>query len=49
MNIVRPIILGYYSPSQNGTVVSPSGIAPCLTGGGKGHDVDKPKILVMYD
>ena len=21
----------------------------CLTGGGKGHDVDKPKILLEYD
>lgn len=25
------------------------GIALCITGGGKGHDVDKPKILIEYD
>ena len=41
--------LGYYSPSQNGLVVSPFGIAPCLAGGGKGHDTDKPKILIEYN
>ena len=29
----RPIILGRYSPSQNGIVVSPKGIALCLAGG----------------
>lgn len=29
----RPMILGRYSPSQNGIVVSPSGIALCLAGG----------------
>jgi len=44
-----PIILGKYSPSQNGVVVSPKGIALCISGGGKGHDVDKPKILIEYD
>ena len=32
----RPIILGSYSPSQNGIIVHPKGIALCLTGGGKG-------------
>lgn len=41
--------LGSYSPSQNGIIVSPHGIALCITGGGKGHDVDKPKILIEYD
>ncbi len=45
----RPIVLGLYSPSQNGVVVSPRGIALCISGGGRGHDVDKPKILVEYD
>lgn len=45
----HPIVLGFYSPSQNGIIVSPLGIAPCLVGGGKGHDVDKPKILIAYD
>ena len=44
-----PIILGRYSPSQNGIVVSPAGIALCLAGGGNGHDTDKPKILIEYD
>ncbi len=44
-----PVILGYYSPSQNGIVVSPIGIALCLAGGGKGHDMDKPKILIEYE
>ena len=45
----KPIILGKYSPSQNGIVVSPRGIALCLAGGGNGHDTDKPKILIEYD
>ena len=45
----RPIVLGSYSPSQNGIIVSPHGIALCIAGGGKGHDVDKPKILIEYD
>nr|DAE17112.1 MAG TPA: hypothetical protein [Siphoviridae sp. ctbvd11] len=45
----RSIILGLYSPSQNGIVVHPKSIAFCLTGGGKGHDVDKPKILLEYE
>ena len=49
MNNNHPIILGSYSPSQNGIIVHPKGIALCLTGGGKGHDVDKPKILLEYD
>ena len=49
MNNPRPIILGSYSPSQNGIIVSPHGIALCIAGGGKGHDVDKPKILITYD
>ena len=49
MNSNRPIILGSYSPSQNVIIVSPSGIDLCLCGGGKGHDVDKPKILLEYD
>lgn len=49
MNINRPIILGSYSPSQNGIIVHPKGVALCLCGGGKGHDVDKPKILLEYE
>ncbi len=48
-NNPRPIILGSYSPSQNGIIVSPRGIALCIAVGGKGHDVDKPKILIEYD
>ena len=48
-NNPRPIVLGSYSPSQNGIIVSPHGIALCIAGGGKGHDVDKPKILIEYD
>ena len=32
----RPIILGSYSPSQNGIIVHPKGIALCLCGGAKG-------------
>lgn len=48
-NNPRPIILGSYNPSQNGIIVSPRGIALCIVGGGKGHDVDKPKILIEYD
>lgn len=34
MNNPRPIILGSYSPSQNGIIVSPHGIALCIAGGG---------------
>ena len=49
MNSNRPIILGSYSPSQNGIIVHPKGISLFLTGGGKGHDVDKPIILLEYD
>lgn len=47
--IDKPIILGRYSPSQNGIVVSPRGPALCLAGGGNGHDTDKPKILIEYE
>lgn len=36
MNSNRPIILGSYSPSQNGIIVHPKGIALCLCGGAKG-------------
>lgn len=46
---IRPIILGRYSLSQNGIIVSVKGIALCIAGGDKGHDVDKPKILIEYD
>ena len=47
MNVeIRPIVLGRYSPSQNGIIVSAKGIALCIAGGGKGHDVDKTKILI---
>ena len=49
MGDVGVVKLGYYSPSQNGIVVSPYGIALCLSGGGKGHDIDKPKILLKYE
>ena len=41
--------LGYYSNSQNGVIVSRHGIAPCVCGGGKGHDTDVPKILIEYN
>lgn len=44
-----PIVLGQYSPSQNGIVVSPFGPSLCVSGGGNGHDTDKPKILIEYD
>ena len=40
--------LGLYSPSQNGVIVSPNGICPCVSGGGRGHDIDRPKILIEY-
>ena len=43
------IRLGLYSDSQNGLIVSPWGICPCISGGGKGHDIDRPKILVEYN
>ena len=42
------IKLGLYSPSQNGVIVSPNGICLCVSGGGKGHDIDRTKILVEY-
>lgn len=45
----RVIKLGYYSNSQNGVIVSRHGIAPCVCGGGKGHDTDVPKILIEYE
>ena len=35
MNNPNPIVLGRYSPSQNGIIVSPFGIALCITGGVK--------------
>lgn len=35
MGDVGVVKLGYYSPSQNGIVVSPYGIALCLSGGAK--------------
>ena len=38
-----PIILGRYSPSQNGTVISPNGIAPCIAGGVKATTPTNPK------
>lgn len=44
-----PIVLGKYSNSQNGIIVSSKGIALCISGGGKGHDTDKPKILIEYE
>ena len=30
---IHPIVLGEYSPSQNGIIVSPLGIAQCIAGG----------------
>lgn len=33
MNNPHPIVLGRYSPSQNGIIVSPFGIALCIAGG----------------
>jgi hypothetical protein len=45
----RVVKLGYYSNSQNGVIVSRHGIAPCVCGGGKGHDTDVPKILIEYN
>lgn len=40
------IKLGYYSNSQNGLIVSVKGVAPCISGGGRGHDSNVPKILI---
>ena len=45
-NVIK---LGYYSHSQNGVVVSRFGISPAVIGGGQGHDIDKPKILINYE
>lgn len=42
------IRIGRLSASQNALVVSSAGIAPCIVGGGKGHDTDVPKILIEY-
>jgi len=42
---VSLIVLGRYSPSQNGVIVSPFGLSPCIVGGGTGHDADVLKIL----
>lgn len=39
---------GQYSNSQNGWVVSALGISLCVSGGGRGHDIDVPKVLVEY-
>ncbi len=44
-----PVVLGRYSPSQNGIIVSPYGCSLCLAGGGNGHDTDKPKIFIEYE
>lgn len=51
MTTIDIIKLGYYSPSQNGVIVSKDGCAPCLCwgGGGRGHDVDVPKILIDWN
>ena len=49
MNNVSLMVLGRFSPSQNGVVVSPFGLAPCVVGGGAGHDTDVPEILLEYD
>ena len=42
--VTRPIILGRYSPSQNGIVVSPKGIALCLAGGAMATIQTNPKF-----
>lgn len=47
MNTIKK--LGYYSNSENGVVISAEGISHCISGGGKGHDTDVPKILIEYD
>ena len=44
MNTIKK--LGYYSNSENGVVISAEGISHCISGGGKGHDTDVPKILI---
>ena len=49
MDNLQVIKLGYYSRSQNGIVVSPDGLSHCISGGGHGHDTDKPKILLEYE
>jgi len=46
---VSLIVLGRYSPSQNGVIVSPFGLSPRIVGGGTGHDTDVPKILRERD
>ncbi|MEZ7705765.1 hypothetical protein O3680_08020 [Prevotella melaninogenica] len=46
---VSLIVLGRYSPSQNGVIVSPFSLSPCIVGGGTGHDTDVPKILRERD
>nr|DAX99157.1 MAG TPA: hypothetical protein [Caudoviricetes sp.] len=46
---VSLIVLGRYSPSQNGVIVSPLGLSPCIVGGDTGHDTDVPKILCERD
>ena len=40
---IHPIILGEYSPSQNGIIVAPSGIAQCIAGGGQRARHDETK------
>ena len=46
---VSLIVLGRCSPSQNGVIVSPLGLSPCIVGGDTGHDTDVPKILCERD
>lgn len=33
---------------QRRRVYDPRGIAPCICGGGRGHDTDVPKILIRH-
>ena len=49
MNNPRPIVLGFYSPSQNGTIVSPLGIAPCLVGGGKRKGKKNKNYIIIKE
>ena len=37
-----------FARQGNGWVISEHGIAPCICGGGRGHDTDVPKILIRH-
>lgn len=40
-------IVGQWSNSQNGYVISPIGISHCIAGGGRGHDTTLPKVILI--